>query len=128
MANSVNGFYKVAQNGGTFVTATMFNPITNEVKVLCVRDYDYDDCSRDNDEIYYMDIDEDARKAYLKFKGIVSIGHEVEVIKGRKVPIGTVGVVEKVYDWKDNYGRVQSTYAVLDNGVKVNVNNCKIVG
>ena len=51
-----NKFYKVRQEGGSYVVATLYNPITKESKTICVRDYDYFDCSRDNDKIYYMDI------------------------------------------------------------------------
>ena len=48
-----NRWYKVSPNdGGTFITADFFNPITGEEKNLCIRDYDYADCSRDNDELY----------------------------------------------------------------------------
>ena len=39
------GFYKVCQSGGTYVTATFFNPCTLEEYTQCVRDYDYSDCS-----------------------------------------------------------------------------------
>lgn len=57
-----NGFYKVAQTGGTYVVATFYNPETGDMKSKCVRDYDYSDCSRDDDELYYMEINEDVRK------------------------------------------------------------------
>ena len=121
------GFYKVSEQGGSFVTATFFNPVTEEYYTKCVRDYDYADGSRDDDEAYFMQIDETARKAWLKKWGIIEEGDVVEVFKGRKVPIGTVAKVTKIYDWKDCYGRVQATYAVLDNGMKTSVYNCRLV-
>lgn len=120
-------FYKVAQSGGSFIVATFFNPETNEVKTEVVRDYDYADCSRDNDELYYMPIDEDARRAFLRFNGVVSIGDTVKVVKGRKVPIGTIAEVVDIRDWKDQYGRVQTRYAYLSNGMKTSTSNCEIV-
>ena len=123
----LEGFQKVAQSGGSYVVATFFNPETKETDTRCVRDYDYADCSRDNDELYYMPIDEEARRLYLRHMGVISAGDTVKVVKGRKVPVGTVAVVEKLYDWKDQYGRTQTTYAVLDNGMKTSVGNCVLV-
>lgn len=59
------GFYKVAQNGGCYISATFYNPDTKEVVSCCVRDYDYADCSRDNDELYYIEIDEEVKKTMV---------------------------------------------------------------
>ena len=122
------GFYKVSQNGGTYVTALFVNPETWEDYLVCVRDYDYGDCSRDNDELYYMPIDEEVAELYRKHIGIIAAGDTVEVYKGRKVPIGTVAKVARVYDWRDCYGRTQATYAVFEDGRKTSVYNCRIVG
>ena len=122
-----NGFYKVAHNGGCYVTATFYNPTTNESLSLCVRDYDYMDGSRDNDELYFMEINEGVRKQWLHSKGIILVGDVVEVIKGSKVPIGTVAKVTDKKPYKDKYGRVQATYIYLDNGMKTNIDNCKLV-
>ena len=122
-----NKFYKVNQTGGSYVVALFVNPISWESYTVCVRDYDYADCSRDNDELYYMPIDEEAANAWRKHIGIVEAGDTVKVVKGRKVPLGTVAKVTRVYDYKDRYGRVVAVYAVLDNGMKTSVNNCEIV-
>lgn len=122
-----SGFYKVSQQGGGYVTATFFNPETGDYFTKCVRDYDYSDCSRDDEEAYCMPIDERARKIWLRKWGIIEVGDTVEVYKGRKVPIGTVSKVVRIYDWKDCYGRVQATYAVLENGMKTSVYNCKLI-
>lgn len=122
------GFYKVAQNGGIYVTALFVNPETWEVKSVCVRDYDYADGSRDNDDLYYMPIDEDVAEAYRKHCGIVAAGDVVEVYKGRKIPLGTIAKVIRVYDWKDQYGRAQTRYAVFEDGRKTSVYNCRIIG
>ena len=120
-------FRKVSQTGGTYVTALFVDPETWETKSVCVRDYDYDDCSRDNDELYYMEIDREAEELYRKHLNIVAVGDTVEVVKGRKIPHGTIAKVAKVYDWKDCYGRVQTRYAVFEDGRKTSVYNCKII-
>ena len=118
------GFFKVRQEGGSYVVATFFNPETKESFTKCVRDYDYADCSRDDDELYYAEINEEAKKAWLRHNGVIQIGDSVKVVKGRKVPIGTVAVVSGITKWKDQYGRTQAVYAVLDNGMRTNINNC----
>ena len=123
----MDGFFKVAQNGGTYVVATFYNPDTNEIKTQCVRDYDYSDGSRDNDELYYMEIDEDARRKFLRFKGIIQAGDTVEVVKGRKVPIGTIVQVKDVRPYYDRYHRHVADYAYFMDGQRTNVNNLKIV-
>ena len=48
----MEGFFKVKQSGGSYVVAVFYNPYTGETRSECVRDYDYGDCSRDNDELY----------------------------------------------------------------------------
>lgn len=118
------GFFKVAESGGTYIVDTFYNPTTGETFTKCVRDYDYADCRRDDDELYYMPIDEEARTAWLHSRGAILVGDTVEVVKGRKVKIGTVATVEQIYDWKDRYGRTQTTYVVFGDGQKTNINNC----
>lgn len=123
----MEGFKKVAQSGGTFIVATFYNPETGEIKSQCVRDYDYADGSRDNDELYDMPIDEEARKQWFHSKGIILEGDTVEVVKGRKVKVGTVAVVTGKREIKDRYGRWLADYVILDNGEQTNVDNCRIV-
>lgn len=118
---------KVAHNGGTYVVGGFYNIKTKEYFSCCIRDYDYSDCSRDDDELYYMPIDEEARKMYLHDNGAILEGDTVEVVKGRKVKIGTVGKVIKFRDIYDKYQRWVAVYAVLDSGESTNVNNCKLV-
>lgn len=124
---NLNGFYKVAQDGGSYVVATFYNPVTNETFTKCVRDYDYADCSRDNDELYYMDIDNEARTKWLHSKGIILVGDVVEVVKGRKIPVGTVVRVVDKKPCKDRYGRTQAMYLYFDNGTRTNEDNCKLL-
>lgn len=122
-----SGFYKVAQDGSCYISATFYNPDTKETISRCVRDYDYADCSRDNDELYYMEIDEEVKKQWLHDKGIILVNDVVEVIKGRKVPIGTIARVTDKKPYKDKYGRTQAIYVYLDNGMKTNEDNCKLI-
>ena len=61
----MEGFFKVNQSGGSYVTAEFYNPTTGETRSECVRDYDYGDCSRDNDELYNMPIDKEVRTLWL---------------------------------------------------------------
>lgn len=123
----LDGFKKIGQEGGTFIVATFWNEKTNEIQTKCVRDYDYSDCSRDIDELYYMPIDEDASKKYGHSIGLIFDGDFIEVFKGRKVPIGTVAKVKKIYAVKDKYNRWVADYALLENGMRTNVNNCRYI-
>lgn len=121
------GFYKVKQSGGNYVVALFFNPDTKETFSACVRDYDYSDCSRDNDELYRLPIDKAVAEIYRKHIGVIAAGDVVKVVKGRKVKIGTVARVTRVFDYRDQYGRTVATYAVFEDGQKTNVSNCVIV-
>lgn len=118
------GFFKVSQQGGSFVTATFFNPETKEEYSELVRDYDYIDKSRDNDELYDMVINEKAAVEWKHHHGEILGGDKVRVVKGRKVPIGTEAMVVDKYPVYDGYHRLVADYLKLDNGMKTNVNNC----
>lgn len=121
------GFYKVKQDGGTFVTALFYNPETKESFDAAVRDYDYSDCSRDIDVLYNVRINEDVRRIYLHDKGVIQEGDTVRVIKGRKIPIGTVAKVRAIHDFCDCYGRFRCRYLYFEEGGKTNIENCELV-
>lgn len=122
------GFKKVDQDmGGTFILARFWNPETGETKSECVRDYDYADCSRDNDDLYYMEIDQDARVKWLHSRGVILEGDTVEIFKGRKFPKGTIKKVRKIYPFKDKYKRWIADYAYFEDGTKCNVANCRLI-
>ena len=127
MAEFENKFYKVSHVGGTFVTGTFYNPVTKEEKTEVLRDYDYADCSRDNDELYYMDIDEDVRKEWHHKHGIVYVGDKVEVIKGRTIEHGFIGVVKDKKRYTDRYGRFIAWYLYFTDGRKINEDNVRLV-
>lgn len=121
-----SGMKKVVQNGGTYVTAIFYNPLTMEYCEKCVRDYDYSDGSRDNDELYHMPIDEAAHRDWCHAWGAILVGDTVVVVRGRKVPHGTVGKVVSIKDWKDCYGRVQNTYVYFEDGTRTSIWNCEL--
>ena len=120
-----NEFYKIRQDGGSFVTATLFNPVTGETKTVVVRDYDYNDCRNDNDEVYYMPINEEALAVCIHNAGGIVVGDTVEVVKGRKLPIGMTATVKSFRTIYDKYHRFVASYVVLDNGMSTNEANVK---
>lgn len=123
----MEGYYKVNETGGTYVVATFFNPETGHEFSKCVRDYDYSDGSRDDDELYNMPIDEEARAEWQHRHGVIFEGDTVMVFKGRKVPVGTVATVVRTRSVYDRYGRYVCRYADLDNGMSTNTDNCILV-
>lgn len=127
MVNLENKFYKVSHNSGSFVTGDFFNPVTKEHRTEVLRDYDYSDCSRDNDKLYYMEVDEDVKRIWLHYNGKILKGDTVEVVKGRKLPIGYVGIVKEIKPFYDRYHRLQAYYIYFADGQKTNINNCMLI-
>ncbi len=115
-------FYKVDEKGTTYIVATFFNPVTGEEESGCVKDLD--NPQNDIEELYSISINEEVRKIWLHKKGTILIGDTIKVIKGRKVPIGTIAKVVDIFKYYDKYGRWLTTYAVLDNGAKIDIFNC----
>lgn len=123
----LNGYFKVDQKGASFIVATFFNPNTGDTITKTVRDYDYADRRNDNDELYYMPIDQNARIKWMHHNGQIVVNDTIEVFKGRKVKVGTVARVTAIKPVYDRYGRWVADYAHLDNGQRTNVTNCKLV-
>ena len=125
-----DGFFKVWQSGGTFVTAKFYNPETDEEFVEVVRDYDYSDGSRDKDDLYYMETvgqDHPAYRKYMHKHGYFLPGDTVFVFKGRKIPVGYSGKIERIREVKDRYGRWVADYVVFEDGQQTNKENCILV-
>ena len=122
-----NGWRKIKQNGGSFVTALLYNIMTGEEENITVRDYDYEDCRNDCDYWYNASIDEEALKAYNRKHGIIQAGERVMVVSGRKIPRGYVGTVERVYPVYDRFHRWVADYCRFADGQKTNVNNCVLI-
>lgn len=128
----LEGFYKIASSGGSLVSSTFYNPITKETKRIITDDleYQYGDglISRDFtltelETIHDMSINKDVLKQYNIDNSIPFIGAKIEVVKGRKYTKGSQGVIDKLYDYKDKYGRFVAVYCITDNGMKINTDN-----
>lgn len=124
---NMEGFYKVNQNGTSIITVDFYNPETGEERHCVVRDYDYYDGSRDCDELYNMEINQDVRIMWLRKHGVICPGDTVMVIKGRKVPVGTIAKVTFRKPYFDKYRRWVCDYLYFDNGMKTNVDNCILI-
>ena len=119
-----DGWRKISVDHGSYEHAHLFNINTHATASVCV--YDYDD-PRNEDEFWYnAPIDEDAKIAYNKLHGIVTVGLPAKVVKGRKVPIGFTGKVARFRDVYDRYHRWVATYAVFEDGTSTNVDNCEL--
>ena len=139
---SLNGFYKIGEDvSGSLVSVIMFNPDTCETERFVVEDYEYQYLDgpffaktlsvMTEEEMYQLrcaPIDEWARREWCKYENHVEEGCVVEVFKGRKVPIGTVGEVVAIEAIYDNYGRQVGTRAVLADGQKTSVDNLNVIG
>ena len=66
-------------------------------------------------------------KIYNYDNNIITEGQLVEVVKGRKIPIGYIGEIKKIYPYMDKYGRVQNYIAYFKDGNKTNIANLKII-
>jgi hypothetical protein len=122
----LNGFFKIAEGGFSLTVATFFNPSTKEIRREII--WDFDDPSRYETPEYValreMDIDQTALAEYRRLNGVIVVGCTIKVVKGRKVPVGTVATVTDIKPWKDAFGRVQCTYAYLSNGMRTSIDNC----
>lgn len=134
----LEGFVKIAQENGTLVRCDLYNPITKEKISVVVDDHEYPymegPCvSRQYphevlEKIREMPVDVDMLKQYKFDAGLVVVGATIEVVKGRKYSKGDRGVVTKVYDYKDRYGRWVAEYCLTSNGMKINTANVRLVG
>lgn len=90
--DSYNGFYKVGVNGGGVEVCTFFNPETKESFSKIVWDIDNDHLLFD-DEIQilrFLPVNEKAVIAWKHYNKMFVVGDNVEVVKGRKIPKGTI--------------------------------------
>ena len=128
MMENYNGFYKVAENNGGVCIGTFFNPNTMESFSKRVWDIDDDRLLWDEEiqTLRFLPINEDIRRIWMHHNGEILIGDTVEVVKGRKIPIGYIGIVEKIKPFYDRYGRWQANYIYFADGKRTNYNNCKL--
>ena len=134
---------------GRVTYGIFYNPDTKDIGAYCETDWDREglddfynrtvssisvcDCPVEvgmdyNKQCEIAIAEENLRRKAERFKqGIISEGDTIEIIKGRKLPIGAQKVVQEFRPWTDCYGRVQTIYAVFTDGTKTNVNNCKLI-
>ena len=126
--DSYKGFYKVAENNGGVCVGTFYNPDTKEVFTKITWDIDrpYINDDEEIEILRYLPIDEKMRWQWLHESGVIQKGDQIKVVKGRKVPIGTVATVKEIKPFYDRYRRWQADYLYLDNGMKTNINNCVV--
>lgn len=118
------GFIKVNESGNVFKFGTFYNPKT---KQECVIMEDGDDERDYKPEVLHIPVDKEVRHLWLHEKGIISVGDKVKVLKGRKVPIGTVGLVVGIRKIVNKYGAHMCDYVKLDNGMETSVDNCEMI-
>lgn len=134
---------------GTITYGFFYNPDTKNAVVYWETDWDREGLEGfDNPLVssiyggdYPLDVYEDYRvqckialdkenekRRQRRFElGIIEIGDTVQVVKGRKVPIGTIGIVKEFSKFYDKYGRWVSTYAIFTDGTKTNRRNLKLI-
>lgn len=124
-----NGFYKVAEDNGGVCVGTFFNPDTKESFSRITWDIDrpYINDDEEVEILRYLPINDTVRKIWMHHNGRILIGDTVEVFKGRKIPIGYIGVVEDIKPFYDRYHRWQADYIYFADGKRTNYNNCKLV-
>lgn len=124
-----NGFYKVKEDNGGVCVGYFYNPDTKESFSRITWDIDrpYINDDEELEILRYLPINYEVRKAWMHNNGTILEGDMVEVYKGRKLPVGYIGVVDKIKPFRDKYGRWQADYIYFKDGQKTNYNNCKLV-
>ena len=137
--NDYKDYKKIVHTGGSLIVCKLYNPNSKKVASFVVDDYEYTYgeglISRDYDletleYIRHMPIDSEALNHYKNhvLKEITE-GSVVEVIKGKKYPIGLRGTVIGFYTYivPNTCGKVRVQYAILNSGEKINVKNLKLI-
>lgn len=66
-------------------------------------------------------------KDFYRERNFIFMGDEVEIIRGRKIPIGEHKIVEKffTYNVAETYGHQQTKYVVFADGTKTDIKNIR---
>lgn len=66
-------------------------------------------------------------KDFYRERNYLFVGDEVEIIKGRKIPVGEHKIVEDffIYEVKGTYGHQQTKYVVFTDGTKTDIRNIR---
>lgn len=121
---ATGGYFKVKQSRGSLVTATFYNPETCDEISEAMRDYDYSDCSRDNDDLYYMKVDERVSRLWRHRNGEILVNDIARVAKGHKLPIGKTGRVKEIKPIYNKYHRFVCSYIYFEDGSRTDYANC----
>ena len=66
---------------------------------------------------------------FYRSQNFIFVGDEVEVVKGRKIPVGTHKIVSGFFDFvvPGTYGHNQTEYVCFTDGTKTDIKNIKNV-
>ncbi|WP_300924576.1 hypothetical protein [uncultured Clostridium sp.] len=69
----------------------------------------------------------DEKKDFYKREGFLFPGQEVEIVRGRTLPIGSKKVIDKffTYEVKGTYGHTNIEYVIFTDGTKSAIKNIK---
>lgn len=136
MLEKLKGYSKIKVSGGSLSAHYFYNANTKHFISIITDDQEYgyrggltsqEFTWEELDLIEKIEIDQEVLKIYNFDQNIIAEGQLVEVVKGRKMPIGYKGIIKKIYPYKDKYGRVQSYTAYFGDGNKTNIDNLKII-
>ena len=150
MRKDIDGFVKVGKDyAGRIWYVSLWNPETNETKTVACEDTDYADSftmglvnyNYDAKTRIWMLLHMPYFGGSLKLKeqyeawryqqnvkaNHIMEGMTIEVVKGRKYPIGTRGVVKGFSSFCDRYGREHTGYVVTTDGKRIPYENCRAI-
>ena len=136
MLEKLKEYSKIKEGSGSLSTHYFYNAKTKHLLHIITDDKEYgyregltsqEFTWEELDLIEKTPINKEALKIYNFDNNIIMEGQLVEVVKGRKMPIGYKGIIKKIYPYKDRYGRVQIYTAYFEDGQKTNIDNLKIL-
>lgn len=123
------GFYKVDEVGGTYVVATLWNPLTDEIIRTCIYNGDYSEeaYAYPDEEAYNMPMaNEEIITKWKHRNGIILVNDFVKIVKGRKM-VGEIKKVVKEFSYKiKEVYHCYVDYLVFEDGTKVIKDNCEL--
>jgi len=131
-----DGFFKVRSGcecRGAYIIETFYNPVKNEIREQLVHNLDDYELNRHYEVLYNMPYctDMQVNAYYIKedrrikhSNGVLLAGDIAKIVKGRKLPIGSLKKFAEIQKWRDRFGRVQTYYAVFTDGTRTNIDNC----
>lgn len=101
-------------------------PINWEGYLILLSDGTFERIEYDDLENYQMASNSEV-KEYWQRKGYLYVGDTVEIIKGRKIAIGEIKIIDsfKYIEIPGTYGKKKCTYVIFKDGTACNINNVK---